>query len=1114
MKTRSQMEGDSFLARLRQLVADVGTAGLPAWPETRLAELLAEGTRLGARTDDGKVVADTETGLRRIRIRLEADGSVVGLPPPVPTGAEMSTWKQVMEAMLPDEQPRFLTYLTTPDSRPDPWEIKVSQPDAPYRYWRCRLEPGSEAAERELVLQDITEIRRNTLLMEIQHEITIAVNSAGTIDELAGKMIQIGLRLDGIDRGVVFYRDRDSGKFMISAHLGCQAEAIKYYGGSGQDLAFFLEVLGIHEVPRYFDYADVKAMEARGYPNYGKLRTLALIPMVLGGRLEGVLGLASGVFTQIPLFIRNIIELMGADITAVAGRLLAEQALRQSEENYRLLVENQSDLIAKIGMDGRILFASKSCCDFLRVDPLAVVGRRILAFFPRRDWVGVMRRMNELRNPPYRLEFEQRWDADGKERWLSWQCHAIGTPEQGKFTTYLVIGRNVTEAKKAENLLRQSERRLRLILRAVSDCSWDWNLVSDELMIDPNMYKLLGYSPEEIKITIFDIIRNFVHVEDRRRVEHDVRELIDGLAETCDSSFRLQCRDGHYIWVLLRAIVVKDVGNRPIRMVGCIEDITDRRDYDRMKEHYTFLQKMLDALPLPVFFKDLTGKYLGANKAMCRGFEIFQNDFALGKSAHELWAEGRAALADKIDFEERKLLKEGGHSSYVLQVSEDDGFDRELVVHKSLVLADSGTPECIVGAIIDVTDLKKTENALKVASQRLNTILNVMHEIIIWFDHDMRVVWANRAAYETLGGIAGHDITGMRCRDIWFPPGTGENGRGDFVIGRGGGKEVFRLTDGRFFETCFYPVNPTEKDDGWVQLALDVSEQEKARDEAKLKQEQLIQADKMTSLGILVSGVAHEINNPNNFIVINVSILKKAWDNILKLLNEYAGERGEFTVSGVPYSKFSSMVGDLLAGIDEGAERIRVIVNDLKDYVRQTPTDLKGSFNVNDALSRAFTLCRNMIKRATGNYKIVYGNDLPPVKGDVYRIEQVIINIVQNACHALKSRESAITVSTSCSDGREVVIEVADEGIGISPENLKHITDPFFTTKRDIGGTGLGLAISSSIVEEHNGRLQIESTLGEGTTVRVYLPVATETGGMAEKQPSVGTTALNSKRTE
>ena len=388
-----------------------------------------------------------------------------------------------------------------------------------------------------------------------------------------------------------------------------------------------------------------------------------------------------------------------------------------------------------------------------------------------------------------------------------------------------------------------------------------------------------------------------------------------------------------------------------------------------------------------------------------------------------------------------------------------------------------------------------------------------MHEIIIWFDHDMRVVWANRAAYETFGGIAGRDITGMRCRDIWFPQRRNDppSESDDFAVGKDGGKEVFRLSDGRFFETWFYPVSAGADDGGWVQLALDVSEQEKARDEARLKQEQLIQADKMTSLGILVSGVAHEINNPNNFIVINVSILKKAWENILKLLDEYAGEKGEFNVAGVSYAKFSSMVSDLLAGIDEGAERIRVIVNDLKDYVRQTPTDLKGSFNVNDALSRAFTLCRNMIKRATNNYKVVYGNDLPLVKGDVYRIEQVIINIVQNACHALKSRESAITVSTSCNAGGEVVIEVIDEGIGISPENLKHITDPFFTTKRDIGGTGLGLAISSSIVEEHNGRLQIDSVLGEGTTVRVYLPVANDAGETAAINMPVSMTA-NHKR--
>jgi len=993
-------------------------------------------------------------------------------------------------------------------------EIRLLLPDHQCYYLSCLLvcrAPG----EWDIQIRDVTELRRNAMLMDIQHELALAVNAASSLEVLAEKMLQVGVRVDGMNVGAVLFRKSpDSDEFTMMAQYGCSAETVNHYNNiKPLNMDYFSRVCQMRDGPVFFGSEWSAARTADGYANYNAITSISYIPIIQDGVLRGTVALASSIFKEIPSFVRNLVELINADIGAVVARLTAEQALRQSEENYRLLVENQSELIVKIGLDGRIWFANKACCEFFRKSAGSICGRRLTALLHWRDLVKILRQIDSLRKEPYHMAFEQQLNGESRDRWVAWRCNAI--VEHGRITAYLGIGRDITANKKSENMLLQSEHRLRLILRAVSDCTWDWNLDNNELTGDHKLYELLGYSPDEIKITIFDIIRNFVHIEDRRRVEHDIRELIENQSEAFDGSFRMRRRDGSYFWVLMRAIVVKGGGNDPLRVVGCLEDITDRRDYDRMKESYTFLQKMLDALPLPVFFKDVNGKYLGFNKAMSRGFESFRTETTIGCRAVDLWGGLKPDLVEKIEFEEKKLLKEGGHSSYVLQVTGDDGYSRELVIHKSLVFASNGTPECMVGAVIDVTDLKKTEHALKVASQRLNTILNVMHEIIIWFDADMRVVWANRAAYETFGGITGRDITGMHCRDIWLQRSSG-NGGGvaddDFRIGKDGGKEVFRLSDGRFFETWFYPVGTNSEESGWIQLALDVSEQEKARDEARMKQEQLIQADKMTSLGILVSGVAHEINNPNNFIVINVSILKKAWENILKLLDEYAEEKGEFNVAGVPYSKFSSMVTDLLAGIDEGAERIRVIVNDLKDYVRQTPTDLKGSFNVNDALSRAFTLCRNMIKRATNNYKIIYGNDLPLVKGDVYRLEQVIINIVQNACHALKSKESAITVTTSCSDGREVVIEVVDEGVGISPDNLKHITDPFFTTKRDIGGTGLGLAISSSIVEEHNGRLQIESVLGEGTTVRICLPVAADSGGTGNNEPLVGTTALNSKR--
>ena len=131
-----------------------------------------------------------------------------------------------------------------------------------------------------------------------------------------------------------------------------------------------------------------------------------------------------------------------------------------------------------------------------------------------------------------------------------------------------------------------------------------------------------------------------------------------------------------------------------------------------------------------------------------------------------------------------------------------------------------------------------------------------------------------------------------------------------------------------------------------------------------------------------------------------------------------------------------------------------------------------------------------MIKNSTNHFSIEYGRNLPLLKGNFQRLEQVIINLVQNACQALTDARTGIFISVQYIEEKSaIIIKVRDEGMGISPETLNHITDPFFTTKHDSGGVGLGLSISSKIIEEHGGSMHFESEMGAGTKVTITLPV-------------------------
>jgi len=262
-----------------------------------------------------------------------------------------------------------------------------------------------------------------------------------------------------------------------------------------------------------------------------------------------------------------------------------------------------------------------------------------------------------------------------------------------------------------------------------------------------------------------------------------------------------------------------------------------------------------------------------------------------------------------------------------------------------------------------------------------------------------------------------------------------------------------------------------------------------AQRENQMHREKLMQADKLTSLGTLVAGVAHEINNPTSFITLNTPVLKEAWTDIVPILDGYYRDNGDFLVGGLPYSEMKDRIPELFEGVTEGASRIVSIVSELKDFARISPSDFTEEVDINGVVRSASMILNSLIIRQTQAFSVEYGRDLPVISGASRRLEQVVLNVIKNACESLPVRSCAVSVKTGLSADRNgVFVEVRDEGCGIPEELLPQVADPFFTTKRDIGGTGLGLAVSMGIVNEHGGTLDIQSELGKGTTVLLTLP--------------------------
>ena len=263
-----------------------------------------------------------------------------------------------------------------------------------------------------------------------------------------------------------------------------------------------------------------------------------------------------------------------------------------------------------------------------------------------------------------------------------------------------------------------------------------------------------------------------------------------------------------------------------------------------------------------------------------------------------------------------------------------------------------------------------------------------------------------------------------------------------------------------------------------------------AERKAQLHREQLFQADKMATLGTLVSGVAHEVNNPATFIMLNAPILDRVWRSIVPILDDHMHANGDFKVGQMNYSQLKQRIPTLVGDIHDGADRIKSIVSDLKDYARPTPGTLEDTIDINRVCNKAVGLVSNLIQKSTQQFQANFSDDLPTFRGNAQRIEQVIINLLVNACQALKSTQQSIRLATFADPQRQHVrVTVHDEGAGIAANIMDRIRDPFFTTKRESGGTGLGLAIVERIVSEHGGHIRFTSVPNQGTTVEVTFPV-------------------------
>lgn len=383
-----------------------------------------------------------------------------------------------------------------------------------------------------------------------------------------------------------------------------------------------------------------------------------------------------------------------------------------------------------------------------------------------------------------------------------------------------------------------------------------------------------------------------------------------------------------------------------------------------------------------------------------------------------------------------------------------------------------------------VQALRESEEKYRQLFQEFNGLLDAVPDCFMLLDADLSLIWANHATIKLFDKPL-EVLVGQSCHNLWCH----QNEPCDLCAAQQAlqsgqaTSHIITLADGRILDSRAIPLrDPTGTITRVISMKRDITEQKRLQDEAA-------RSSRLAVLGELSAGVAHEINNPNGLISYNSDMLHGFFSDLLPYMQESLPTDPSLTFGGLSSADLVKEVPQMLTSIQDSSKRIKQIVDDLRDFARQDLLNQETFVDLNQIATTCSRLVNNVVIRATDHFNVNLGKDLPPLSGVQGRLEQVVINLLINACQALTDRSQKITLATNCCEKREqLFLTVSDEGKGIPADILDHIVEPFVTTKRQEGGTGLGLSVSSRIVKEHLGNLTFSSIPGQGTIATLMLP--------------------------
>ena len=609
--------------------------------------------------------------------------------------------------------------------------------------------------------------------------------------------------------------------------------------------------------------------------------------------------------------------------------------------------------------------------------------------------------------------------------------------------------------------------------------------LEDGLFIDVNhsFIEMFGYKHEEVVgKSSYDL--NFWHnFLDRAQIIETLakREAIDNF-ETC-----IITREGRRVNVMLSARVI-ELGSVQCLLLTYKNVTSHTQTVDALRESEKKFKDIFDTIPDSIIVSDSNGLIYDVN-SIFETLSGYNRKEIIGKLSTVdigLWVD----TGQRDEFL-TKMYQDGKVQNFEMTARARDGqLKIFLVSAKQIVIKGESR---ILSLARDITLLKSAEQNLREEESRYRelslerqTILEAIPDALIIWSDKREVLWANRNAEKYLR-INPDKVIGKTCKELCRA--GHEEEKCPIHQGLLHAEQVETIEKLSNGETWVVKAFPIMSEDGQVTkvmtLSFNITERLRLREEAS-------RSARLAALGELAAGVAHEINNPTGLILMNTSLVKDVVTDLKLLLKEKVTDPGTVHLGGLAYQRALDELPEILVETIESGHRIKQIVEDLKDFSRPAPLDTFEPINLNDVVRKTLRIMRLAIDKATDSFAVEYEDGLPKVLGNARQLEQVLVNLLSNACQALQERSESLVVAVNYdAEKQKVCLKVWDEGRGIEAKILTQITDPFFTTKRESGGTGLGLSISTRIIEEHKGHIHFESTPGYGTTVTVHLPAIT-----------------------